>query len=334
MITTELTRMFDLEHPIVLAPMGGVSGGQLAAAVSNAGGLGLVGGGYGDRTWLTRELDLVRQYTDRAWGVGLITWSCDRSIVDLVLAQRPHAVMLSFGDPRPHAAVIKAAGCRLICQVQDLASARLAMEAGADLIVAQGSEAGGHGGSRATLPLVPAVLDAVAPIPVVAAGGIADGRGLVAALALGAQGVLLGTRFYASDEALGSARAKQFIAHGSGDDTARTNVFDIVRSLNWPGATTGRALRNRFMARWNGHEGELTTVLEREAAGFHAAVHSENFDTAMVWAGEGIDLIDSVLPAGALVKRISEQAEQCLARLAGLCQTNPQTHPAPQPRTA
>ena len=160
--------------------------------------------------------------------------------------------MLSFGDPRPHAAVIKAAGCRLICQVQDLASARLAREAGADLVVAQGTEAGGHGGTCATLPLVPAVLDAVDPIPVLAAGGIADGRGLAAALALGAQGALIGTRFYASDEALGSPRAKQSIVEGSADGTQRTTVFDIVRGLDWPAGTNGRALRNPFMARWHG----------------------------------------------------------------------------------
>lgn len=320
MIATALTRLFELEHPIVLAPMGGVSGGRLAAAVSNAGGLGLVGGGYGDRAWLNRELDLVSQLTSRPWGVGLITWSCDRSIVDLVLAQRPHAVMLSFGDPRPHAAVIKAAGYRLICQVQDLAGARLAREAGADLIVAQGTEAGGHGGTCATLPLVPAVVDAVNLIPVLAAGGIADGRGLAAALALGAQGVLIGTRFYASDEALGSPRAKQSIVEGSADGTQRTTVFDIVRSLDWPAGTTGRALCNPFMARWHGQERKLAAVLDTESAAFQAAVRAEDFDTAMVWAGEGVDLIDAVAPAGTLVKRISEETEQCIARATGLCQ--------------
>lgn len=319
MITTALTRLFGIEHPIILAPMGGVSGGRLAAAVSNAGGLGLVGAGYGDHAWLSRELDLVRQGTSRPWGVGLITWSCDRSIVELVLASRPHAVMLSFGDPQPHAARIKAAGCRLICQVQDLAGAQLARQAGADLIVAQGTEAGGHGGLRATLPLVPAVLDAVAPIPVVAAGGIADGRGLAAALALGAQGVLIGTRFYASDEALGSLLAKQRIVRGSGDGTARTTVFDTVRNLAWPVGTTGRALRNPFMDRWQGHEAELVAALEAETPAFQAAVHAEDFDQAMVWAGEGIDLVDAVEPAATLLKRISAQAEQSLARAAGLC---------------
>ena len=193
MIATALTTMFGLEHPIVLAPMGGVSGGDLAAAVSNAGALGLVGGGYGDPTWLRAELSRAKEQTERPWGVGLITWSVDASVVDLVLSYQPRAVMLSFGDPRLHAIAIKAAGSRLICQVQDLAGARLAIEAGADIIVAQGTEAGGHGGGRSTLPLVPAVVDAVAPIPVVAAGGIADGRGLAAGLMLGAHGGLIGT---------------------------------------------------------------------------------------------------------------------------------------------
>jgi nitronate monooxygenase len=227
--------------------------------------------------------------------------------------------MLSFGDPRPHAAVIKAAGCRLISQVQDLASAWLAREAGADLVVAQGTEAGGHGGTCATLPLVPAVLDAVDPIPVLAAGGIADGRGLAAALALGAQGALIGTRFYASDEALGSPRAKQSIVEGSADGTQRTTVVDIVRGLDWPAGTTGRALRNPFMARWHGHERELAAVLDTESAAFQAAVRAEDFDTAMVWAGEGVDGINAVAPAGTLVKRIGKEAEQCLARAAELC---------------
>ena len=319
MITTQLTRMFSLQFPIVLGPMGGVAGGRLAAAVSNAGGLGLVGGGYGDPAWLDTELALVRQLTDKPWGVGLISWSCQRDIVDRVLSHRPHAVLLSFGDPRPHGSVVKAAGCRLICQVQDLAGAARAREAGADLIVAQGTEAGGHAGARATLPLVPAVIDAVDPIPVLAAGGIADGRGLAAALALGAQGALIGTRFYASDEALGSARAKHRIAMASGDDTQRTTVFDTVRGLQWPTHFDGRALRNAFMARWHGHDRELADARPGQAAAFHAALRAEDFDTAMVWAGEAVDLIRAVQPAATLVSDIGAQAEECLARAAGLC---------------
>ncbi|MDE2457130.1 MAG: nitronate monooxygenase [Burkholderiales bacterium] len=307
MITTALTRMFELEHPLILGPMGGVAGGRLAAAVSNAGGLGLVGAGYGDPQWVARELDLVGELSHRPWGIGFITWSTAPELLELALARKPAAVMLSFGDPRPLGARIKAAGCRLICQVQDLAGARLA------------HEAGGHASRRATLPLVPAVANLVAPIPVVAAGGIADGRGLAAALMLGAEGALLGTRFYASDEALGSARAKALIASASGDATARTTVFDIVRRLDWPPGYDGRALRNRFMGRWQGHENELAGALASENPAFLDAVQAQDFDTAMVWAGEAVDLIDAVEPAAEIVRRIGREAEIALARGAALC---------------
>jgi nitronate monooxygenase len=255
----------------------------------------------------------VREGTRRAWGVGFITWSAKPEALELALEHAPHAVMLSFGDPRPHARRAKAARCKLVCQVQDLAGARLAAEAGADVIVAQGTEAGGHGALRATLPLVPAVVDAVAPIPVVAAGGICDGRGLAAALMLGAEGVLVGTRFYASEEALGSGRAKARIAAGSGDETQRTRIFDIVRRLDWPAANTGRALRNRFVERWHGREGELERSLEAEAAAFKAAQRDGDFDTAMVWAGEGVDLIRSVDHAASIVASMAAEAERLLA---------------------
>jgi nitronate monooxygenase len=309
MIVTALTEMFGLRHPIILAPMGGVSGGHLAATISNAGALGLVGGGYGDPDWLRTELSRVRDGTDQPWGVGLITWSVDRSVVELVLAYRPHAVMLSFGDPKPYASIIKSAGCKLICQVQGPAETKLAQDAGADIIVAQGTEAGGHGAYRATLPLVPAVVDAVAPTPVVAAGGIADGRGLAAALMLGAHGALIGTRFYASTEALGPDRAKQRIVAAQGNQTARTSVFDIVRGYAWPPGYPGRALRNRFMERWHGRESDLTAALDTERAAYQVAAGDGDCDTTVVWAGEGVDLIKNVEGAAALVARISKEAE-------------------------
>ena len=311
-IVTALTEMFGLRHPIVLGPMGGVSGGHLAATVSNAGGLGLVGGGYGDPAWLRTELSRVKDETAQQWGVGLITWSANSSVVDLVLGYQPHAVMLSFGDPRPYASAIKSAGCKLICQVQDLAETHLAQEAGADIIVAQGTEAGGHGDSRATLPLVPAVVDAVAPTPVVAAGGIADGRGLAAALMLGAHGALIGTRFYASAEALGPEGAKQRIVAARGNETARTRVFDVVRSYAWPAAYPGRALRNLFLDRWHGRESVLEAALEVERPAYQAAARAGDYDTAVVWAGEVVDLIKSVGSAAELVAQISAEAEQHL----------------------
>jgi len=309
MITTALTEMFGLRHPIVLGPMGGVSGGHLAATVSNAGGLGLVGGGYGDPAWLRTELSRVKKETDRPWGVGLITWSIERSVLDLALSFRPAAFMLSFGDPRPYAPAIKSAGCKLICQVQDVEQARAACKAGADLIVAEGTEAGGHSGDRATLPLVPAVVDAVAPTPVVAAGGIADGRGLAASLMLGAHGALLGTRFYASAEALGQDGAKQRIVAARGSETARTYVFDIIRGYAWPPAYPGRALCNRFMERWDGHESGLAAALETERAAYQASARDGDYDTAVVWAGEAVDLIKSVESAATLVAQIGAEAE-------------------------
>ena len=309
MIVTALTEMLGLQHPIVLAPMGGVSGGHLAATVSNAGGLGLVGGGYGDAAWLRTELSRVKEGTQQPWGVGLITWSVDRSVVDLVLGYQPHAVMLSFGDPTPYVSAIKSAGCKLICQVQGLAETKLAQDAGADIVVAQGTEGGGHGGQRATLPLVPAVVDAVAPTPVVAAGGIADGRGLAAALMLGAHGALIGTRFYASAEALGSERAKQRLVAARGNETARTCVFDIVRGYAWPPGYPGRAVRNRFMERWHGRESDLAAALEPERAAYQVGARDGDYDTAVVWAGEVVDLIKRVEGAAALVARISAEAE-------------------------
>jgi nitronate monooxygenase len=317
-IRNALTEKFGLEYPIVSAPMGSVAGGHLAAAVSNAGALGLVGGGYGDSDWLRTELSTARSETTRPWGVGLITWHTTRNILELTLSYEPPTFMLSFGDPRPFAPAIKEAGCTLICQVQDVEDGRAAKAAGADIIVAQGTEAGGHGADRSTLPLVPAVVDAVAPTPVLAAGGIADGRGLAAALMLGAQGVLMGTRFYAATEALGHESAKERIVAAKGRDTERTRVFDIVRQHAWPQPYTGRAIRNPFMERWEGKENDLGAALDEEIPGFRAAVREGDFGRAMIWAGEGVDMISDVAPAGELVKRIGAETEARLQHASDL----------------
>ena len=309
-IRTALTEAFGLEYPIVLAPMGQVAGGRLAAAVSNAGGLGVVGGAYGDPEWLHRELSLVRAETDRPWGVGLITWYATPEVVDLALRYHPAAFLLSFGDVRPYVDAIKAAGCTLLCQVHEVEAAREAVAAGADFIVAQGHEAGGHTADRATLPLVPAVVDAVTPVPVLAAGGIADGRGLAAALMLGAQGAMLGTRFAAASEALTHERAKARMVAARAADTGQTRVFDIIRGYGaWPAPYTARAVRNEFFARWHGREGELEVALESEMPPYQHAVAKGAFETAMILAGEAVDLIDAVVPAADLVQRIGAKAE-------------------------
>jgi nitronate monooxygenase len=312
-IRTALTEAFDLEYPIVLAPMASVAGGRLAAEVSNSGGLGLVGGGYGDPDWLREELSLAREEARRPWGVGLITWCATRETVDLALGYEPDAFMLSFGDSSPYASVIKETGCKLICQVQDVEGALAAEAAGADFIVAQGTEAGGHGAEHAsTLPLVPAVVDAVDATPVLAAGGIADGRGLAAALMLGAHGVLIGTRFYASIEALGHEQAKEQIVAARGSDTKRTQVFDVVRGLQWPEEYTGRALRNDFLERWDGWEKQLATAPDGEDETFREAEQEGDTDIAVVWCGEAADLISDVPATTELLRRIGAEAEGCL----------------------
>ncbi|MDE1968821.1 MAG: nitronate monooxygenase [Alphaproteobacteria bacterium] len=314
-LRTRLTEKLGIAHPILLAPMGGVAGGRLAAAVSDAGGLGLIGGGYGDAVWLDREFEASG---NRRVGCGFITWSLAKNpaLLDRVLARAPAALMLSFGDPRPFAARIRAAGCVLICQVQDRDQTLQALDVGAEIIVAQGTEAGGHGGARATLPLVPALVDLVArrapDAMVVAAGGIADGRGLAAALTLGAEGVLVGTRFYATAESLAHDVAKARVVAASGETTLRTTTFDIVRGLDWPKPFTGRALGNAFSARWHGREGELAAAQAAEMQRYKAAVEAGDFATAVIFAGEDVDLIDDVPPAAVIVARLTGEAEHAL----------------------
>jgi nitronate monooxygenase len=297
-------KFLGIEKPVVLAPMGMVTGGALAAAVSRAGGLGLIGAGYGDADWIRREFDLAR---GARVGVGFITWSLARrpQLLDLALSYQPCAVMLSFGDPLPFAQKVRDAGAKLICQVQDLRTARQALRASPDVLVAQGTEAGGHGGTRSLFALLPAIKDISGGVPVLAAGGISDRRGAQAAMALGAEGVLLGTRFLAADESLVAREAKQRVVEANGDATLRTTVFDIIRGYDWPDGITARALRNAFSGRWHGKESELKANLSKEKSAYQAAVEHRDFDTALVFAGEGIDLIDAVLPAAEIVKRIA-----------------------------
>jgi nitronate monooxygenase len=318
-IVTAVTKLLGITHPIVLAPMGGVAGGRLAAAVSAAGGLGIIGGGYGDPKagyggpeFMEREF---RAAGNARYGVGYITWSLAKfpELFDQALDRNPSAFFLSFGDESAFAPRIKAKGIPLICQVQDVAGAKRAADAGADIIVAQGTEAGGHGKhGRATLPLTAAIVDAVHPLPVLAAGGIADGRGLAAALMLGAAGVLIGTRFWATPEALGSDNAKQLLTKAGGDQTIRTLVFDLVRELDWPEGYTGRAIANDFTSAWHGNESELSRNLAEARETFWTAAKAGDVRNAVVFAGEGLDLIRDIRPAGDIVRFIAEDAEALL----------------------
>lgn len=310
---TAFTEIFHIEHPIALAPMGGSAGGVLAAAVSNGGGLGLIGGGRGDIDWLEREVAHVTTHTSKPWGVGFLTWSVTAAAVSRALELGPSAVMLSFGDPGLLAKAVCASMAKLIVQVVDLDEARRAVDVGADVIVAQGSEAGGHGGTRATLPFVPAVVDLVEPIPVLAAGGIADGRGLAAALSLGAAGALVGTRFQASTEALVDAEIVRAILDGHGEDTERSRVLDIARGAPWPARYTGRTIRNDFLDQWRNREDELEADSEARRAYLQAEERGD-LRSAPVWASEAIDLITETHSAVEIVRAMATAAEDALRR--------------------
>lgn len=313
-IATPLTRLLGIRHPILLAPMDTIAGSRLTRAVSEAGGFGILGGGYGDRTRLEAE---ARELNGLAsFGIGFITWSLAKQpeLLDIALDARPQAIMLSFGDPAAFAPRIKDRGVRLICQVQSEDMAKQALDAGADILVAQGTEAGGHGASRTTVDIVPAIVDlAAGRVPVVAAGGISDGRGLAAMMMLGASGVLIGTRFYASIEAAGAEEAKQRIRDADGNDTVRGVIVDWSRSLFWPAPFTARTLVNDHIRRWTGREIELMQRASEIAGEYAAAKAAGNFEVAAVFAGEAVGLIHDIPPAAEIVERIAAEAEQLLA---------------------
>ncbi|WJR81315.1 nitronate monooxygenase [Bradyrhizobium sp. NP1] len=311
-ISTPLTALLGIHHPILSAPMHRIAGARLVTAVSKAGGFGILGGGYGERAWLEQETSTLKQSAS-PFGIGFITWSLAKQpeLLDIALHAKPRAIMLSFGDPAPFAPRIKAAGSLLICQVQSEDMASQALDAGADILVAQGTEAGGHGASRTTLDIAPAIVDlAAGRVPVVAAGGIADGRGLVAMMMLGAAGALIGTRFYASVECDAPDKAKQRICAATGGDTARGVLFDWSRRIFWPAPFTLRALVNDHARRWSGREAELIQNMDAVVADYASAQAAGNFDIAGVFAGTAAGLIHDVPPASEIVERIVSEAEQ------------------------
>lgn len=321
MLSTRLTRVLCLQHPIVSAPMAFAAGGALSAAVSRAGGLGLIGGGYGDRAWLEEQFDAAG---DARVGVGFITWSLGKSpsLLADVLKHRPAAVMLSFGDPRPFVDEIRSSGAVLICQCQNMEHVADALEVGADVIVAQGAEAGGHGALRGTITLVPEVADCIATQApdtlLLAAGGIADGRGLAAALVLGADGALVGSRLWASSDALVKPRHHEAVIDTDGDGTLRTRVPDIARQIPWPSGFTARIRRNAFTNRWHGREDELAKHIAAEGPRYRQAFMDGDPENTGVWFGEAAGLIHSIEPAGAIIERMVSEAARCLDRRPGL----------------
>lgn len=316
MITTRFTARFGLDYPIALAPMDPAAGGLLARAVSNAGALGLLGGGYGSHEVLEREFALAG---DADIGCGFITWSmgADVSLLNRALARKPRALMLSFSDPAPYAKKVTDAGVPLICQVQTLEHVQRAIDVGASVIVAQGTEAGGHGFDRqTTMTFTPEVTDFLAgkspDTLLLSAGGIADGRGLAAALMLGADGVLMGTRFWATKEAFIHKNAKDLVVKSQGSQTVRTSVYDIARGRTWPAEYTGRLLINDFTRKWHGKEDELKAVQATERVKVESAYDGGDCDCANVTVGQAVGLIHDIPSAADVVHSVGEQAAQLL----------------------
>jgi nitronate monooxygenase len=325
MIETRLTRRFNIKHPILCAPMALVTGGRLAGAVSAAGGLGVLGGGYAGL--LGNEPDLDEEYRaagNAPIGIGFITWAAAQNpqIVEWAIARRPACLFLSFGDPAPFARLAADAGVPVICQTQTMRHAEEALDAGAAAIVAQGTEAGGHGGRRATLPFVPEVADLIAKrapdVLLLAAGGIADGRGLAASLMLGADGVLVGTRFWAAEEALTPPAAVQRAVAASGDATVRSTAVDALRGVPWPEQYSFRMLENRVTREWAAREAEARNQFGAFKDLYAEARTRGDFDVTPVVAGEAVGLIAARLPAAAIIDSMVADAERALQAGAAL----------------
>jgi nitronate monooxygenase len=315
---TPLTDRFDLAVPVVGAPMAGAAGGRLAAAISAAGGLGMIGaGGAASPSWIAEQAE-VAAAGGRPWGIGLLAWAqaANPAQLDAVAELAPPLVSVSFGPYQRHVERLKRAGSAVATQVGTLAEAREAEQAGVDLIVARGGEGGGHGRNEvATLPLLQAVLDHVG-VPVLAAGGIATGRGLAAVLAAGAAGAWVGTAFLACPETTFVPEARDRIVAAAETGTTYGRVFDVGMRQAWPVEYGGRSLRNPFFDRWQGREPELAED-ERAHEELLAAVKDHDFETGYIYAGQSVGLVARSCPAAEVVAELAT-AGDLLRRTAAL----------------
>lgn len=288
---------------------------ELVAAVSNAGALGTLGVSSVPIDQMAASFAQIRERTDRPFGVNFLLFAVNDAAVSAAMAQKPPVVAFAWAwsdqDLKPYIDRAHDVGARVTYMVSGVPDAVRAAEAGADVIVAQGSEGGGHVGLMGTMPLVPMVVDAVAPVPVLAAGGIADGRGLVAALALGADGVLLGTRFVATTEGPLHAKMKQAIVDSDGHDTILTEIPDLASGQTWPGAFS-RAWRNAFVAEWSGREAELRRRRGEVARSILQSRATMDVQHLPLLFGQDAGLIHDIAPAGVVVDRIVVEATRII----------------------
>ncbi|MFL6205303.1 MAG: NAD(P)H-dependent flavin oxidoreductase [Acidimicrobiales bacterium] len=307
MIRTRFTELFDIEHPIMVAPMAGRTGGALAAAVADAGGFGAFGGvTLQGPEWISTQVEVVRASTDRPFGIGFITPFIEMMtpLYEAALAAKPDVIALSFSDPRPWLGQAKDAGARVICQVQTLADADTAVEAGADVLVAQGNEAGGHTGTMGLLPFLAAVVARHPEVPVLAAGGIGDGRTLASALIAGADGAWLGTAFLATQECQIDEAYKDAVVASDGGDTVFTRAYDIATGLAWPAGIGERVQRSSFTDEWDERERDLRADPVKPS------------DEPLLY-GQSAAFVPAVRTAADVVHQISADAERVLRERPG-----------------
>ncbi|MET7770526.1 nitronate monooxygenase [Nocardia sp. NPDC005366] len=295
--------------------MGGVAGGRLAAAVTAAGGLGMIGmGSAGSVAALRRELEFTTSLAGK-FGIGLVGWvvAAEPELLDVAIAANPTLISVGFGDDFGWVDRVGNAGIRTAAQVYNAREARRAQDAGIDVVVARGSEGGGHGAAEMTaLPLLDAVLGAVS-IPVLAAGGIGSPASLAAVLAAGASGVWLGTRLAACSESLLHDAGRRALIDADGTDTVLTTAFDIAMGLPWPARFPARVLRNEFTTRWAGREDGLRAD-ERARDSVMVAVDAADLRTAPIDAGQGVGMIAAVEPAARVIDEICSGAVALLSR--------------------
>jgi nitronate monooxygenase len=317
MITTSFTQMFGLDYPLMSAPMAMHSGGRLAAAVSKAGGLGSFGGVHQTKgpDWLLAEAEYIRSQTDRPFGIGFITpfISFVAPLFDAALEAKPNVIAFSFGDPGAYADKARDAGARIMCQVQSMAHARDAVAVGADVLVAQGNEAGGHTGTMNLLPLLVSILDAFPDIPVLASGGIASGRSLAAVLAAGADGAWAGTAFLATTECVEiDDEHKQAVVNSDGEDTIYTRTYDVLWGQPWPDGIAERVQRNKFTEEWHGRYDEIATNREDLQKRIQAAQTDFKSGDRAILYGQSAGAVPAIRPAAEVLNTICDDAEHLL----------------------
>jgi NAD(P)H-dependent flavin oxidoreductase YrpB (nitropropane dioxygenase family) len=316
-IRTPICDLLDVEHPIALGGMGSATSPPLVAAVSRAGGLGALGCHYQTPDQIRARTQAIRRETNKPFGLNFLLFDLREDSFEMALELRPSVMQFAWARPdqdlKSYFDRAHRAGCKVTHMAGAVQEAVRAAEAGADVIIAQGTEGGGHVGWMASMSLIPMVVDAVSPIPVLAAGGFADGRGLVAALALGADGILLGTRFLATEESPLHPNFKQAIVDSDGHDTQLSEIPDIAAGLVWPGAMT-RSRRNRFIERWAGREWALRQSRAEARAKLQAARETGDVDEGPLSMGQDAGLIHDIPSAADVVKRIAHEANEILAR--------------------